>query len=350
MINDIIKKGTFPPVLLLFGAEDYMVEMDAKRLYEAASKLDATGMNCDVLDGEQTSLDTVLSLARSYPMMSDLRVIWVRRAEKMSAPKGKKSADAIMQYFKEPSASTFLLLTATLPAADGIGAQITRNAASAAKKIAALKQPFPAILRSASWSEYPLLKEPQAAIWINKKAAELGIELPQRGPEVFISRCGTSLRDISMELEKLAAYLGDRTQAQEEDIHTSVGSSREYNVFELQRALGRGDQVAATRIVTNMLQVDSQELAMISMLSRFFQQLFKLADARSLTDQSEISKLTGIPTWALSEQFTVLDTLGVRRVERAIHILRECERTLKSTSTDSLLVLQSMISRILDNN
>lgn len=350
MINDIIKSGKFPPVLLLFGAEDFMVEIDARKLYAAASERDTTGMNCDVLDGEQTSLETVLSLARSYPMMSDLRVIWVRRADKMSTPKSKKAADLAAQYFKQPSTSTFLLLTASLPAADGLGAQITRNAAAAGKKMAALKQPFPTIIRSVSWSEYPMLKEQQAAQWITRRAQDLGIELPQRGPEIVIARCGTSLREISMELDKLTAYLGDRTSAEEADIHTSVGSSREYNVFELQKALGKADHVTATKIVTNMLQVDSQELTMISMLSRFFLQLFKLADARSLSDQSEISRATGIPAWAVSEHFGFLDTLGTRRVERALHILRESERTIKSTSVDTLLVMQSMISRILDNN
>ncbi len=349
MINDIIKSNKFPPVLLLFGAEDYLVELDARKLYDAACALDATGMNSDVLDGEQTSLDAVLSIARSYPMMSDKRVIWVRRAEKMSATKGKKSSDNLAQYLAEPNPSTFLLLTASLPAADGLGARITRNAAAANKKISALKYPFPLLLQKASWSEYAQLKEQQALQWIQRRASDDDIILPPSAPEFFVARCGTSLRDLAMELEKLKLYLGDKQQATDDDVHAVVGSSREFNVFELQRAIGRADITAATTIATSMMLTDSQELPIIAMLSRYFLQLYRLLDARTLSDPAAISQQTGIPSWTVNEYLDTIDKLGPGRIERALHLLRESERTIKSTSTPALLVIQTLISRILDS-
>ena len=349
MIHEIISTKKFPPVLLLFGAEDFLIEHDARRLYDAAAALDATGMNCDVLDGEQTSLDAVLSIARSYPMMSEQRVIWVRRAEKMSASKGKKSSDNLAQYLNSPNATTFLLFTATLPSADGIGSRITRNAAAANKKINSLKYPFPLLIQKASWSEYPQLKEPQAMQWLQRRASEDNIVLPNAAPEYFIARCGCSLRDLSMELEKLKLFLGDRTHATEDDVHAVVGSSREFNVFELQKAIGRTDVSAAMKIATSMMASDSQELPIIAMLSRFFLQLYRLIDARSLSDSAAISQQTGIPTWTLNEHFDYVDRLGPARIERALHLLRESERTIKSTSTPALLVIQTLLSRILDS-
>lgn len=349
MIHEIISTKKFPPVLLLFGAEDFLVEQDARKLYEAAAALDATSMNCDVLDGEQTSLDAVLSIARSYPMMSEQRVIWVRRAEKMSASKGKKSADNLAQYLSSPNATTFLLFTASLPTADGLGARITRNAAAANKKISSLKYPFPLLMQKASWSEYPLLKEAQAMQWVQRRAADDGISLPGSAPEFFITRCGTSLRDLSMELEKLKLFLGDRNEATEDDVYAIVGSSREFNVFELQRAVGRADATAAMNIATSMMNSDSQELPIIAMLTRFFLQLFRLIDARGLTDQSAISEQTGIPTWTLNEHFGYVDKLGPARIERALHLLRSSERTIKSTSTPAMVVVQTLITRILDS-
>jgi DNA polymerase-3 subunit delta len=349
MINDIIKSGKFPPVLLLFGAEDYLVELDARKLYDAACARDTTGMNCDVLDGEQTSLDAALSIARSYPMMSDQRVIWVRRAEKMTAAKGKKSSDNLAQYLTAPNPSTFLLLTASLPAADGLGARITRNAAAANKKISALKYPFPLLLQKASWSEYAQLKEQQALQWIQRRASDDGVDLPTSAPEFFVARCGTSLRELAMELEKLKLYLGDRKQATDEDVHAVVGSSREFNVFELQRAIGRADVISATKIATSMMSANSQELPIIAMLSRYFLQLYRLLDARAMSDPAAISQQTGIPSWTINEYLDTINKLGPGRIERALHLLRESERTIKSTSTPALLVVQTLISRILDS-
>jgi hypothetical protein len=60
MINEIISTRKFPPVLLLFGAEDFLVEQDARKLYDAACALDATGMNkfgCSAFDSTVVSDD-----------------------------------------------------------------------------------------------------------------------------------------------------------------------------------------------------------------------------------------------------------------------------------------------------
>ena len=349
MINTIISSGNFPTILLLFGAEDFLVETDARRLYDAACKRDVTGMNCDVIDGEQTSLDAVLSIARSYPMMSDQRVVWVRRADKMQSSKSKRSAENLAQYLAQPNTSTFLLLTASLPAADGIGARITRNAAAANKKIAALKFPFSTLMQKASWSEYPVLKEQQAMQWLVRRAGDLKLELPTTAPEYFVSRCGTSLRELCMEMEKLKLYIGDKQHATEDDVYAVVGASREFNVFELQRSIGKADAKQAMTIATTMMTSDSQELPIVASLTRMFLQLYRLADARALTDSQQIAQLTGIPAWTLPEYFTYLDNLGPGRVERALQLLRESERTLKSTSTPAIVVIQTLITRILDS-
>ncbi|MBU3741326.1 MAG: hypothetical protein FGM24_03460, partial [Candidatus Kapabacteria bacterium] len=122
MIDQMIASGSFPPVLLIFGASDLMVEEAARRLYDAAAALDTTGMNTDVLDGEDTSIDTIVSLAKSYPMMSDRRVIWVRRFDKVAVRKDKQGRDPMSAYLRDPSTSTLLLLTASIEAADGISA------------------------------------------------------------------------------------------------------------------------------------------------------------------------------------------------------------------------------------
>lgn len=349
MIDNILKSGSFPPVLLLFGEEDLLVEEDAHRLFDAASALDTTGMNCDVLDGEGMTLDAVLSIARSFPMMSERRVVWVRRADKLSASKGRKGADPMQQYLDAPSTTTFLLLTAALPSADGISAAITKNAATAKRKIAALKYPFNILLTNVSYGEYPGLKESQVGSWLKKRASTLGIALPQGAPELLIAKTGTSLRDLSMEMEKLAIYLGDRKEATSDDILAIVGSSREFNVFELQDAIGKADASRAMTIATKMMETDRNEMLIISMVTRYFTSLFRLIDLRGVTDRGEIARTAGIPPFKIGDAFDALDRLGPVRIERGLGILRSAEATLKSTSTEPLVVLQSMIARMLES-
>lgn len=349
MIDTILADGVFPPVLLLFGEEDLLVEEEARRIYDAASVLDTTGMNCDVLDGEGMSLDAVLSIARSFPMMSERRVVWVRRADKLSATKGRKEADSMQQYLNVPLSSTFLLLTASLPSADGLSKALAKSPTTGKRKIAALKYPFNLLLANIPYVEYPRLREHQIGSWLSKRASMIGISLPHGTSELFIAKTGTSLRDLSMELNKLASYLGTRSEATVEDVQAVVGSSREYGVFELQRAIGRADLSQALTIATRMMEADRQEMLILSMLARYFTSLFRLIDLRGMTDRSEIARTAGMPPFALGDAFDALDRLGVQRIERALGIIRSAESTLKSSSADALTVLQLMITRILDS-
>ncbi|MCX6140193.1 MAG: DNA polymerase III subunit delta [Candidatus Kapabacteria bacterium] len=348
MIDQILKSGKFPPILLLFGEEDLLVEEDAQRLYDAASAQDTTGMNCDVLDGEEMSLDAVLSIARSFPMMSERRVVWVRRADKLTASKGKKGTDPMQSYLDAPSTSTFLLLTASLVPAHGITAALTKSAIAAKRKVAALKYPFNLLLNNAPYGEYPHMREAQVGVWLEKRAKSLGITLPRGATELLVAKTGTSLRDLAMEMEKLSSYLGSRLEATPDDIQAIAGSSREFNVFELQKAIGKANTSQATTILTRMMETDRQEMLILAMLTRYMTSLFRLIDLRGVSDRAEIARIAGIKPFAIGEYFDALDHLGPARIERALSVLRSTEATLKSTSTDAMTVLQLMVARILD--
>jgi len=348
IIRDIIKNGTYPPVLLLFGEEEFQVDEAASALYAAAAATDATGMNSDVIDGEGTSMDTVLSIARSYPMMSERRAIWVRRFDKVSASRDRKGNDPLSQYLASPSPTTFLLLTASIPSADGIGAASRSNAQTASKKMSALKFPFNVLLKNAQWQEFPRMKEPQVLSWVRDRTQRLGLTISPEVSDFLLLRCGTSLRDLSMEIDKLRTYIGDRTDIGIDDVNAVVGAGKSYNVFELQRAVGRRDAPAAFTIMTRMMEAERQEILIIAMLTRYFVTLFRLCDVQgTTTDRNEIARLAGMQPYAVADNLAVLDRYGPVRIEAALYALAQADLTIKSSSTDPLVILQTMLTRIL---
>jgi len=346
MIEPILKSGKFPPVILLFGAEDMLVEETASKLYEKAAETDTTGMNTEVLDGDGLTLDAVLSVARSFPMMSERRVVWVKRFDKVSTTKEKKGKDRLAEYLAEPMPSTILILSASVPAADGISTAMQRNKATAERKIKAMKHPFGTLLSTTSWVEFPRMKEAQLVTYLTKRAAERGLTIPQGVAEFMVARSGTSLRELSMELDKLATFLGDRTAATETDVLEVVGSGREYNVYELQNAIGQRNKASAMTIITRMMETDRQEMLILTMLTRYFMALYRLVDAASLSDRSEIARIAGIPPFTVTDHLDALQRLGPRFIDRGLREIRRAEATLKSTSNDGLLILQVMISRM----
>lgn len=346
MVENILKTNQFPPALLLFGEEELLVEQTALQLFEAAKLLDPTQMNVDVLDADTTSVDAVLSIAKSFPMMSDKRIIWVKHAEKLTGTKDKKN-DPIAQYLANPMNETFMLFTASIQSLDGISSAMKRNATTAKRKLSAIKYPLGSIIQYAPWVEYPKLKESQLVSWLVQQCKAASLTINQDAAEFMVLRAGTSLRDLQTELQKVQTYVGNAKNISQEDVLEVVGSGKVYNVFELQRAIGMADLQKSMLILTKMLSTEPQEMLILAMLTRWFLQLFQLIDCKHLTDRTEIVSRTGIQPFAVGDMITVCDKLGVRRIERALTILQQTEATLKSTSTDSLLVMQRALGGIL---
>ncbi|MBI2793296.1 MAG: DNA polymerase III subunit delta [Ignavibacteria bacterium] len=348
MIDSILKKGTFPPVLLFFGEEDLLVEESAAQIFEAAAQLDPSGMNSEIIDGDGISIDAILSTAKSFPMLSERRILWVKHFDKVHTPRERKGADKLTEYLSDPMASTILILTSSIPSANGIHASMKKNEAAAKKKITSMKYPTNVLLSKTSWIEFPQMREPQVASWLTKRATGRGLRLTSTVTESLIAQVGISLRDLDMELSKLSEYLGGRDVVTEDDVLEVVGTGRQYNVFELQRSIGKRDVALAMKIMMKMLESSRQELLIITMLTRYFFSLFKIVECRSLSSNTEIARIAGIPLFAVGEYLSAADHLGTNMIDRALFELRRAEAEIKSSSTDPTIILQTMIVRMFE--
>lgn len=347
--DSIISNGNFPPVLMLFGEETMLVNEAARTLYAAAQASDEGGMSTEIIDGDTISLEAVLSLARSYPMMAERRTIWIRRFEKVAANKSKVG-DALAEYLSNPMPTTFLLLTASIPFADGIGAAMQKNAKQAQKKIATMKFPYNLLLAQAPWVEYQALTARELTSWIRTRALDKGLELTPHVVEYLLVRYGHSLYALDQEINKLVSYCHGRGSVSEVEMMRIAGGSRTYSVFDLQKAIGAGNIQRAMTILQSLLDESRQELVIVAMLVKYFLTLFKLSDAITLGDRNAIGSAVGIPPFAVADHIDALQRLGVRRVEQALMELRTTERLLKSTSADPGMLLETVLLTIMSDH
>jgi len=349
MIEDILTTLNFPPVLLLFGDDDYTLEQDAERLFQAASASDTGGMSTDVVDGDGMQADAIVSLARSFPMMSTRRTIWVKHFDRVTPPRGK-NASVLLGYLQNPSSSTFLLLTASVPQAAGLTSARQRGSAAFKRKLTGIKQPFTAIFQSATWHEYPAKKHPQLLAWVHATAEQNHFAIDRDAAEILIARCGSSQRMLALELEKVALFLEGKPQATARDIVRLTSGSQQFTVFDLQRAIGRNNPAEAIRILQPLVDHNHEEMLILTMLARYFTQLLKLTETIRSADASTAATAAGIQPFALGEYQSALSALGSRKIEKGIHAIRHAERLLKSSTVDAFAVLQAMVVSILDDD
>ncbi len=312
-----LSKREFSSIYLLYGEEDFLLEEATDAIVEAALTQDERGFNLDIMYGGEADTRDVISHASSFPMMAERRVVVVRDADKLPQP------EVLASYIDQPSPSTCLLLVCTKPDFR--------------------KKPFSTIKKRAFVLECKPLWENQMVGWISRRVKKDKREIAPDAAAMLTAYVGTSLREISNELEKLYIYLGDKKTISVDDVTAIVGVSKEFTVFELQWAIGSKDTRKATEILERMIEAGESPIMMVSMLTRFFQTLYKLHDVRrrGATGQQAMTQ-AGI--FSFVERWnSVASKFSTRDIEDAFVLLSDVDEKLKTSGGDQNLLMQLFI-------
>ncbi|MCX7936649.1 MAG: DNA polymerase III subunit delta [Chlorobi bacterium] len=351
----LLRMKSLPRLIFLFGEEEFLLEETASSLVEAARMRGIEQVDIDVLDGEEISAEQLVRRAEAFPMASQERFILVRHFDRV--PVGRKnSADyiALAEYIRSPSPTTILVLAASedsrLDDLKGLAAALSnpKQQAKAVSKIAKLRFPYNLLIEHAAWIEFPRLPERQLPEWIIKRFKSHGYDCPAEVAEYLIVQVGTRLRDLANEAAKLMLYVGERKRLSIEDVLAVAGASRVYNVFELQKAVGQRDLTAALRILHHMVRTERQDLLIVTMLARYFFTLWRIDELRqTTTNATELGRAAGISPFFVPEYLAALRHYTSDHIADALELLHQADVTLKSSSTDTLTVLQQTLLQIM---
>lgn len=353
-ITSLLKSKTFPPVLLMFGEEDFLLDEAFTALVGVA--VEQNGMeqfNFDSFDGSDITPEALVEMASAFPMMAERRVVAIRHFEKMNTGRGKdaEKKSPLATYLRNPSPSTLLILVAEADELNGLKSALSnpKQQEKAKKKLAAAKFPYNLLLEKCEWIEFPKLYDRELPSWTANRFKALGLEIAPDACELLVAQAGESLRDLHNEIQKIITFAPDKKRLSREDIAEVIGVSKNYNIFELQRAIGERQLSRALEITQRMLVVDRQELLIISMLTRYFTILWKLTEAVQQTQNNfELGKAVDISPFFIPEYLAALRQYSRSAIERAFYALCDADVAIKSSSSeDSDVVLQKMLMRVM---
>lgn len=322
------RHSNFKPLYFFYGDEGFQMDELQALAVEHALAPHERDFNFDLFHGSEADVRQVLAACASYPVMAQRRLVVVRSFEKLAENRSFK------EYAEQPNPTAVVLLLCT--AKPNLSAH-----------------PYRALREHAVAVEFKPLYDRQMPGWIDSHAKSLGVKIAPGAAQMLAQEVGTDLRTAAGELEKLVTFVGERGTITEDDVLTAGGHLREFNVFELQKAVGAGDRVRATAIVERILQQASsrrgEALMLVTMLTRYFQKLRKLAacQARSLPAR-ELARHIGVPPYFLKEYEFALRRLGPAAVRRAFEAMLAADYELKGGSArDERLVLLLALGRIL---
>jgi DNA polymerase-3 subunit delta len=319
-----LRRGILSPVYLFFGQEDFLVEETVEAVIDAALKPEERGFNLDVVQAGETDARDIVSHASSFPMMANRRVVVARDVDKLQA----KDLEILSAYVENPSPSTVLVLVAAKPDLR--------------------KRPFVTVKRTGFVLELKPLYENQLPVWITERIERQGRKISPEACRLMAGYVGTSLREITSEIEKLFLYLGDRRSISADDVAAVVGMSREFSVFELQKAAGARDLPRALHISERMIDAGENVPFILIMLTGYFNVLWKLQEMRrrGIPEREQTSTLRVNP-YFLKDYVEAVGRFTNAELEESFCMLAAADEQLKTTGTDPRQIMHSLLINLL---
>jgi len=311
------RTGSFAPVYYLFGEEEFLLQEELAQLVESALGDAERGFNYDVVDGAEADPKMIATLASTFPMMAERRVVVVRQADKI------RDAEILDPYLDNPSTTSVVLFTARKP-------DKRRSSHLRLKKKAFVV-------------EFTQLSQGDIPRWIIGRAKSMGRSIDNEGAALLADYTGTDLREIHNELEKLFAFAGERATLNIDDVQAVSGMSREINLYELHRTLGTKDSRRSMEIIARLMESGQPPIRIAVSLGYFFINLRKMADARRNPGGTELR----FPPFVMKQYRSALAHYSDPEIENALIRIAIADEHLKSSSLPPAQIMHFLIASIL---
>ena len=311
-----LKAGKYAPVYFLQGDEPYYIDLIADYIEQNCLAEAEKGFNQTILYGKDVSMAQVLTNARRFPMMAERQVVIVKEAKDIQDINKEDGQKLLMSYLDSPVPSTVLVFAHKHKNLDG-----RKPLAKAAKA----KSVF---IATAQLRDYELPG------WIEQYIRQRGYQINDRSVMMLSEYVGTNLERLVNEIGKILINLEDGGMINEDLVQKYVGISKEYNVFELQRAISFRDPVKANKIVRYFAANAKANpvIPMIALLYSFYSKLLIFHGTRDKSDSALMGAM-GVRNFALKEYKAAARNYPLGKVMQSIGLLREAD--LKSKGVNS---------------
>jgi len=302
IVSDI-KNGSIQPIYFLFGEEAYYIDKLSEYIEHNILTEEEKGFNLTVSYGRDVSIDDIIGSAKRYPMMAEKQVLIVKEAQDLS-----RTIEKLVPYAENPQPSTVLVICYKY------------------KKLDKRKKLYKTIQKSGVLFESKKLYENQVADWIRRTLAAQEYTIVPKAAVLLVEFLGTDLGKIANELDKLCLVLPKQTEINPEHIEAHIGISKDYNNFELKKAIGEGNAVKATQIINYFAQNPKNNpfVLTVSLLYSFFTQLLQYHGLNDKSSRSVAGALK-INPFFVGEIQTAARNYPMKKVSQIISHLREMD-------------------------
>jgi len=330
-----LKKGQYAPVYFLQGDEPFYIDKIAQYIEQSALSETEKGFNQIVLYGRDTDLPTVLTNAKRFPMMANRQVVLVKEAQELADLQQKGGQEMLSQYVQHPLPSTVLVFCYKYKLLN--------------KKLALSK----ALEQFAVLVESKKMYDNQVPDWIIRWVEQQNHTIEEQAVQMLMDHIGNNLERLANELEKVSINLEKESQTvvTADLVQKYVGISKEFNAFELQKAIAQGNFAKAFQIVYYFSANPKANpiIPTIALLFAFFSKLLLVHQATDKTERG-LASLLKVHPFFVKEYRVASVNYPLPKVIRNISLLRRADlnaKGIENTSGSDDQILKGLVYQLM---
>ena len=322
-----LQKKIYHPIYFLMGEETYFIDKISDYIADNVLTEAEKGFNQTVLYGKDIEPHMIIANARRFPMMANYQVIIVREAQNI------KKIEELETYARNPLNSTILVINYKYKTLDK-------------------RKTFPKLLdQKGVLFESKKIYDNQLPAWISSYLKSQQYTISPQAAAMISEFLGADLSKVANELDKLIISLPAGTQITPDHIEKNIGISKEFNVYELQNALGERDLLKANRII-NYFGANPSSNPVPVVISSLFSYFSKILNYHFLEDKSQnnVASVLGVHPFFVKTYVAAAKNYNIKKLVEIVSILREYDMKSKgfgNISASPADLQREMVYRIL---
>jgi len=313
IINEI-KAGDIKPIYFLMGEEPYYIDKLTEFIEQNILEEHERDFNQTILYGRDVSIEDIVGNAKRYPMMAERQVVIVREAQDLS-----RTIDNLESYVENPQPTTVLVFAYKYKSLDK------------RKKLVKLLGKQGVIFESKK------LYDNQVGDWLKRVLQGKKLAIEPKAIAMFVDFLGNDLSKIANEINKLAIILPEGSTITPNIIEENIGFSKDFNPFELRKAIGERNQLKAYQIANYFAenQKENPNVLTIGLVFGFFSQLLQYHGLKDRNPKN-VATVLKVHPFFVKDYDIALKNYPMKKVSSIVAALRDVDVKSKGVGTNSL--------------
>ena len=317
-IQEDIKTGNFKQSYLLFGEEAYLKHQYKEKLLNAVNP-DGDTMNFSRYEGKGIDVKQVIDLCETMPFFAERRVVLLEDTGFF-----KNKCEEFADYMK--NLPDYLVLVFSESEVD--------------KR----SRMYKAVKSGGRVTEFAKQDEKTLMRWAAGLLGKEGKKITQRDMEFFLTKTGTDMGNIRMELEKLIMYTKGQDIVTAKDIEAICVTQTTNKIFDMVRAVTEKNQKRALELYYDLLTLKEPPMRILFLLAKQFRQLLL---TKKMTgegaSQNEIATRLGVPSFVVRNISACARSYTVEELEKAVEDFVDAEEAVKTGRLGDVLSVELLI-------